>query len=131
MPTVLVVEDDPQVLELVARILRDGGYDVVTARDGREAWGIFQRAEPPIGLVIADVVMPHMTGTELAAHVAGRDPDLPIILMSAFTPRDLARRGLVLTHGHLLTKPFRHGDLLELVGRLKRPNDTPPEATTR
>jgi len=117
VPTVLLAEDDPQVLAAVARILREAGYETVTARDGREAWGIFQRPEPPIDLVIADVVMPHMTGTELAAHVVTREPDLPIVMMSAFT-QDLARRGLALSHGHILTKPFAHEQLLSLVRQL-------------
>jgi CheY-like chemotaxis protein len=118
VPTVLVVEDDPQVLDVVTRIVRKGGYHAIPARDGREAWGIFQRAEPPIDLVITDVVMPYMTGTELAAHVLTSQPDLPVILMSAFTPEDLARRGLALSHGHLLTKPFTPSELLNLVRRL-------------
>jgi len=118
MPTVLVAEDDPEVLDLVTRILGQAGYDVIAARDGREAWVIFQRGSRPIDLVLADVVMPHMTGTDLAARVAARMPDLPIVLISGFTPQDLARRGLVLSHGHLLTKPFTHAELLGLVRRL-------------
>jgi two-component system, cell cycle response regulator CpdR len=121
MPTVLVAEDDPQVLELVARILRRAGYEAITARDGREAWAIFQRDNRPIDLLLADVVMPYMTGTELAARIAGRAPDLPIVLISGFTPEDLGRRGLVLSHGHLLTKPFTHGELLDIVRRLVPP----------
>src|SRR3954454_15741807 len=118
MPTVLVVEDDRQVLEVITRIVRKGGYQAIPARDGLEAWGIFQRAEPPIDLVLSDVVMPRLTGTELAARLAARQPGLPIILMSAFSPEDLARRGLVLAHGDLLTKPFAPGELLGLVRRL-------------
>ena len=60
---VLVAEDDPQVLDVVIRVLRKAGYHAIPARDGREAWDIFQRAQPPIDFVVADVVMPHMTGT--------------------------------------------------------------------
>jgi CheY-like chemotaxis protein len=120
MPTVLVADDDPQVRELVSRILGDAGYDVIAARDGREAWGIFQRDRRPVDLVLADVVMPHLTGTELAARIAARIPELPIVLISGFTPEDLARRGLVVSHGHLLTKPFTHGELLDFVRRLIR-----------
>ena len=96
-PTVLVAEDDPLVLEVVTRLVREGGYDTIPARDGREAWGIFQRAKPPIDLVLADVVMPHVSGTELAARVAAMQPELPVILMSACGPEDLLRRALVLT----------------------------------
>ena len=118
MPTVLVVEDDPLVLEVVARLVREGGYDTIPARDGREAWGILQRGTRSIDLVLADVVLPHMSGTELAAHVVASQPALPVILMSAYAPDDLARRGLVLSHGHLLTKPFTPDELLSLVQRL-------------
>ena len=118
MPTVLVVEDDPLVLEVVTRLVREGGYDTIPARDGREAWGILQRSTRPIDLVLADVVLPHMSGTELAAHVVASQPALPVILMSAYAPDDLARRGLVLSHGHLLTKPFTPDELLSLVQRL-------------
>ena len=59
-----------------------------------------------------------MSGTELAAHVVAMQPALPVILMSAYAPDDLARRGLVLSHGHLLTKPFTPDELLSLVQRL-------------
>jgi two-component system, OmpR family, KDP operon response regulator KdpE len=116
--TVLVAEDDPQVLDVVTRVLRKADYHAIPARDGREAWGIFQRVQPPIDLVVADVVMPRMTGTELAAQVVARQPELPVILMSSFTPEDLARRGLALSRGHLLTNPFAPSELLGIVRRL-------------
>ena len=118
MPTVLVVEDDPLVLEVATRLVREGGYDTIPARDGREAWGILQRGTRPVDLVLADVVLPHMSGTELAAHVVARQPELPVILMSAYAPEDLFRRGLVLSHGHLLTKPFAPEELLGMIQRL-------------
>ena len=118
MPTILVVEDDPLVLEVVARLVREGGYNTIPARDGREAWGIVQRGTRPIDLVLADVVLPHMSGTELTAHLGANQPELPVILMSAYAPEDLARRGLLLSHGHLLTKPFTPEQLLDLIRRL-------------
>jgi CheY-like chemotaxis protein len=118
MPTVLVVEDDPLVLEVMTRLVREGGYDTIPARDGREAWDILQRGTRPIDLVLADVVLPHMSGTELAAQVVAKQPELPVVLMSAFAPEDLARRGLALSHGHLLTKPFEPEQLLGLVRSL-------------
>ena len=72
----------------------------------------------PIDLLLADVVMPRLSGTELAARVAAKAPDLPIVLMSGFTSEDLVRRGLVLSHGHLLTKPFEPTELLHVIGQL-------------
>jgi two-component system, cell cycle sensor histidine kinase and response regulator CckA len=83
--TVLVVEGDPLVLEVVARLVREGGYDTIPARDGREAWSILQQGTRPIDLVLADVVLPHMSDTELAAHVVARQPGLPVVLMSAYS----------------------------------------------
>ena len=68
--------------------------------------------------MLTDVVMPRMTGTELAARIAAKTPDLPIVLMSGFTSEDLVRRGLVLTHGRLLTKPFEPAEPLGVVRRL-------------
>jgi CheY-like chemotaxis protein len=59
-----------------------------------------------------------MSGTELAAQVVAKQPELPVVLMSAFAPEDLARRGLALSHGHLLTKPFEPEQLLGLVRSL-------------
>ena len=114
----LVVEDDPQVLDVVTRILRKGGYHAIPARDGREAWGIFQRAERPLLIWAYRCGDAAHAGTELAARVAAKAPDLPIVLMSGFTSKDLARRGLVLSHGHLLTKPFGPTELLDLIGQL-------------
>jgi len=107
------------VLNLVSRLLREAGYDVVQARHGEEAWDRIQRGPLP-DLLLADVVMPHLSGTELAARVVARHPDLPIVLMSAFSQEDLRRRGLQLTHGHLLTKPFQNAELIGLVDRLVR-----------
>ncbi len=115
MPAVLVVDDELPLLELVARTMLGGGYSVVTARHGKEAWSFFQRPHEPVDLVITDVVMPQMSGTELAARIAALRPELPLILMSGFSPVDLYERGLSLSHGHLITKPFEPAALLSLV----------------
>ena len=114
----MVVDDEIEVLNLLSRVLREAGYEVVQARHGEEAWDRIQRGGARPDLLLADVVMPHMTGTELAARVAGRPPDIPIVLMSAFSQVDLRDRGLQLTHGHLLTKPFANAELLGLLDRL-------------
>jgi two-component system cell cycle sensor histidine kinase/response regulator CckA len=120
VPTVLAVDDELDVLLLVSRVLREAGYDVVQARHGEEAWDRIQRGDAPPDLLLADVVMPRMTGTELAARVAARHPEIPIVLMSAFSPDDLRQRGLQLTHGYLLTKPFANAELVGMVDGLLR-----------
>jgi two-component system cell cycle sensor histidine kinase/response regulator CckA len=108
---VLVVDDDLVVRALVVRILRTAGYQVFEAGDGAQAWTHFQRQPTVIDILVADVVMPRMTGTELAARVHTLRPELPVLLMSGYTPTDLLARGLQAEHASLVTKPF-NGDAL-------------------
>lgn len=117
----MVVDDEIEVLNLVSRMLREAGYEVILARNGEEAWDRIQRVNPAIDALVADVVMPRMSGTELAARAVGRRPSLPVILMSAYSAADMQQRGLELTHGHLLTKPFEKRELLSLLDRLLGP----------
>jgi CheY-like chemotaxis protein len=115
MATLLVVDDEPSVRSLTARYLRNAGHEVAEARDGREAWAWLRRVEWDVDVVLTDVVMPGLTGTELAALVRERCPDLPVVLMSGFSDDDLLARGLRLSHGLLLTKPFTEATLLTRV----------------
>ena len=119
--TVMVVEDERLVRTLAARILRDAGLEVVEAPDGREAWRQLQSLAPTIHLLLSDVVMPHMNGIELAGRVSQAWPNLPVLLMTAFTPTQLVDHGL--NEGHLatLTKPFDADALLEQVRACIRP----------
>jgi CheY-like chemotaxis protein len=113
--TLLVVDDELPVRSLTARLLRKAGYEVVEARDGREAWSYLQRAERAVDGLLTDVVMPGITGTELAALVREHRPEIPIVLMSGYSNNDLLERGLRLAHGLLLTKPFTEATLLSRV----------------
>jgi CheY-like chemotaxis protein len=115
MPTVLVVDDEPAIRALVSHMLRGAGYDVIEAWSGAEAWTYFQRRPHGVDLLLTDVVMPGVPGTELAARARGVRPSLPVLLMSAFTPCDLLARGLEASHGKLLTKPFDQITLLHQV----------------
>jgi CheY-like chemotaxis protein len=115
MPTVLVVDDEPAIRALVSHMLRGAGYDVIEAWSGAEAWTYFQRRPHGVDLLLTDVVMPGVPGTELAARARGVRPSLPVLLMSAFPPGDLLARGLEASHGKLLTKPFDQITLLHQV----------------
>lgn len=115
MSTVLVVDDEASVRTLASRMLREAGYDVIEARNGAEAWTYFQRRPNNVDLLLADVVMPGVPGTELAARARGMRPSLPVLLMSGYTPADLLARGLQATHGRIVTKPFDQATLLEQV----------------
>jgi two-component system, cell cycle sensor histidine kinase and response regulator CckA len=117
---VLLVEDDPAVRRVAARVLQTAGYSVVQANDGLQAWAEFQRDPSGFSALLADVVMPRMPGTELAARVHAVRPSMPVLLMTAYTEADLLARGLVTTEDRLLAKPFRNEVLLEAIQKALR-----------
>ena len=75
--TILVVEDEEVVRTLACRGLREQGYTVLEAKDGREALEQVERNHQPIDLVISDVVMPELSGRELGSRLAVLRPELP------------------------------------------------------
>ena len=79
---VLVVDDEPVVCHLVARMLVDAGFHVLEAHSGTEATALLSALNGTVQLVVADVSMPSMTGIELATLVARQWPATPILLMS-------------------------------------------------
>ncbi|MFO0696910.1 MAG: ATP-binding protein [Polyangiales bacterium] len=113
--TILVVEDQPDVRELVRMQLEDAGYRVLEAEHGRAALAVVDEHRR-IDLVLTDVVMPELSGPGLARELVGLRPDLPILFMSGYAdPTD------ELLSGPLLKKPFPREELLEaLAERLRR-----------
>lgn len=104
--TILVVEDEESVRALLARILPRLGYRVIEAGNGAEALDRFQEQKDEIDLVLTDVIMPVMSGPELASKVEKERPDLPILFISGYTDdmlegQDIRGRGIP-----LLQKPF-------------------------
>jgi PAS domain S-box-containing protein len=104
--TVLVVEDDPLVRHLSARLLASQGYATLEARNGREALELLQAHEDRVQLVLTDVVMPELGGAEFARHVEQLQPGLPVLFMSGFTDHEVVRRGLLDPGAPYLQKPF-------------------------
>jgi two-component system cell cycle sensor histidine kinase/response regulator CckA len=104
--TVLVAEDEEMVRSIMARTLRDCGYAVLEAADGREALETVEAHGGQVSLIVADVVMPHMGGRELAAHLAQRWPDVPVLFTSGYTGMDVVRRGLLEEGREFLQKPL-------------------------
>lgn len=82
--TILVVEDDVAVLGMVQSLLRGVGFEVLTAESGEKALAVESRWQRPLDLLISDVVMPGMTGPELAAAMKDRRPELRVILISGY-----------------------------------------------
>jgi len=115
--TVLVAEDDPQVLAVTARTLGDAGYQVLATTSGPEALARTARHDGPIALLVSDMVMPGMSGRALADALRIRRPDLRVLLLSGYSQEALAGRGLPSAGQGFLAKPFTGNDLLAAVRR--------------
>jgi CheY-like chemotaxis protein len=110
-PTVLVVDDESDVRSLVAEILRGSGYRVIAAPDGDAAIALLERAHQPVDLLVTDVVMPVMSGTDLAARVTDRSPTTRVLFVSGFVPAGSPS----LRGAPLVAKPLRRAELLDAV----------------
>jgi CheY-like chemotaxis protein len=112
---VLLVEDDPEMRELMALALRGDGYEVREAADGLEALRLLGAEENPgIDLVVSDVRMPGCSGLEMLQRLRGRPSQIPVVLVTAFGDRETHARARRLGAA-LLDKPFELNDLRELV----------------
>ncbi|HSD29929.1 MAG TPA: ATP-binding protein [Vicinamibacteria bacterium] len=114
--TVLVVEDEPSIRSLACEMLEGQGYHTLSAASGEEALGLAVRHAGPIHVLLADVVMPGLTGPALAERFAVVRPETRILFMSGYAGDDLARRGVPEDALHLVPKPFT----ADLLGRRVR-----------
>jgi CheY-like chemotaxis protein len=127
---ILVVDDQEGVRALLRRELNERGHTVLEAGDGGEALHLVRRRNGAVDLILSDVVMAQMNGTELATHIAVEFPDVPVILMSAFTPAGVARVGVGESLVPVLQKPFEPTQLAELV-QLALAHPVPHRSETR
>jgi len=102
----LVVEDQTDVRDMVCDFLREGGYHVLSACDGSEALRLAESHTGPIDLLVADVVMPGMSGRELADRLTSLRPEMRVLFMSGYTPDTVLRHGVRNHDTSLLPKPF-------------------------
>ena len=111
---VLLVEDEARLRKLVDTILRRHGYEVLVAEGPVEALEIALNDPRPIDLLLTDIVMPQMSGTDLAEQIATFRPDIRVLLTSGYTD-NILHEGIVDNGVHFLTKPFTPDVLLETV----------------
>jgi CheY-like chemotaxis protein len=104
--TILLVEDEAVVRELAAQILRGHGYRVLEAMTGPEALQIAGEHGGPVHLLLADVVMPQMSGRELSDHLQLRYPDMRTLYMSGYGGSVTAYHGISEEGAAFLPKPF-------------------------
>ncbi|HYG68910.1 MAG TPA: response regulator, partial [Anaeromyxobacteraceae bacterium] len=115
--TVLVVEDDAPLRQVMERVLAGAGYLVLTAASGDEAIRTAAAHRAPIRLLVSDVVMPGMNGRDLATRLAAARPELRTLFISGYTEDILGPHGVLDPDTHLLHKPFTQPQLLEAVRR--------------
>jgi PAS domain S-box-containing protein len=113
--TILLVEDEEQVRDLVSRILRRSGYDVLEASLPNDALDLVSRTEQPIHLLITDVVMPQLNGRQLAERVHALRPGTDILFMSGYSDNVLDRDGVLEPGLHFLPKPITPAALTQAV----------------
>lgn len=116
-PRVLVVDDDHAVRQFVERVLRDGGYEVVSAADGPEALGLIERERPFDGFVL-DVMMPQMRGDELARQIRQRDPDAKVLYFTGFSDQLFKEKVRLWANEAFIDKPVTVNGLGEAVSLL-------------
>jgi CheY-like chemotaxis protein len=104
--TILLVEDAQRVRAVVREILEMSGYVVLEARHGAEALEVSNRHAGPIHLLVTDVVMPQMSGRELAQRLATLRPELKVLYMSGYTDDAIVRHGVLASGIAFLSKPF-------------------------
>jgi DNA-binding response OmpR family regulator len=101
---VLIAEDDRDFGNILAQYVTISGFTVKHAHDGKEAWEMFQQDKPDI--CVLDVMMPEMDGFSLAEKIKEKDPDVPIIFLTAKSLKEDIVRGLKIGADDYITKPF-------------------------
>jgi PAS domain S-box-containing protein len=114
--TILLVEDEKGVRELAREYLASSGYTVIEAEDGHTALELAAMHVGPIHLLLTDVVMPGISGRELAERVSQIRPGIKIIYMSGYTDQAVVHHGILRNDAVLLQKPFT---LMTLAGKLR------------
>lgn len=113
--SVLLVEDDDAVRGLARRALQNGGFAVIEAKNGQEALDHARDGSNRIDVVVTDLMMPKMTGDELATQLAAMRPTIGIVVMSGFEEASLIREGRIRRRRHFLEKPFTPDALVRIV----------------
>lgn len=116
--TILLVEDDPQVRVIVARMLEGTGYRVIAASDGEEALRQAGSVNGRIDLLLSDVVMPGIGGRELAERLREVQPEAAVLHMSGYTDDAVIRRGVLERGAAFIEKPFSAAELGRRVRQL-------------
>jgi DNA-binding response OmpR family regulator len=126
---VLVVDDEPDITELLAYNLRGAGYEVLTAADGMVGVSMAQRCLPEA--IVLDLNLPGLDGLAVCEmlRVLPSTRDIPILILTAFATEQSRRLGLQVGANDYLTKPFRPRDVVARVTEMVERNEGRPESS--
>jgi hypothetical protein len=116
--TILVVEDEQHVREMLEKLIARAGFEVITVSDGMEALAVEARHRGTIDILISDVVMPAMSGIDLAEQLAARRPGIGIILLSGYTAETLDLEQATRRGARFISKPVASGDLRRAIAEV-------------
>ncbi len=119
--TILLVDDEKLIIEVTKKMLDSLGYEVLTARGGKEAISIFNKEHDSIDLVILDMIMPYMSGKEVFDRMKKTDPDVQVLLASGYSIKGQAQEIMDRGCGGFIQKPF---DTVALSQKIREVLDT-------
>jgi two-component system, OmpR family, alkaline phosphatase synthesis response regulator PhoP len=122
--TILVVDDDTAILDMIAQVLIEGGYQVLTANNGRTAVDLAHQQRPR--LILLDLMMPEMNGWQVIDELRASPQTLPIPILLLSARREMARTADELGVTAYLEKPFDLDDLLDRVQHILMPATAAP-----
>ena len=122
---VLVVEDEPGVLEVIVQFLQLGGFRVIKAMNGPEALRVAGQHAGHIDMLLTDVEMPGMSGHELAERLRGQRPLMKVLFMTGYTRNDVLLRNFRDAEVPFLQKPFSSSELASKIRELLTSDDSP------
>jgi DNA-binding response OmpR family regulator len=127
--TILMVEDEDDLRVITGRILTRAGYHVLTASGGEQAIHLTQTHPGPIHLLLTDVIMPKMTGNEVAVRIRELRPEIPVLYMSGYAEPVLTENGTLPDGVTIVEKPFTSQELLDRVRAFLHPQAAPAPAS--
>ena len=116
--TVLLVEDSDVVRNVVANMLESGGLTVLQAPGGEEALALARQGGVPIDLLLTDIVMPEMSGVELADRLERERPDVRILFMTGYAEEAVVDEGILGKHRECIGKPFTREQITTRVRKI-------------
>lgn len=115
---ILLVDDEELIRDLYSQFLKDQGYEVYTASNGREGLDLFRTSHDRIDLIVLDMVMPEMGGRDLFDEIKKIEPRIPLIISSGFSPREDSIQQIIRDGAHFLQKPVSLKNLSEVVEKV-------------